>query len=122
MPKIDENVTISSHGRLISGKVIDHKEKFQVAVAEQMKGFREALQLMPAGSKWEIVLPPNLAFGNDWNGDVGPDSTVIFEVELFSISPSVHSRGKADGETFGHQGARVIGQAPRTNAVSTGDK
>jgi FKBP-type peptidyl-prolyl cis-trans isomerase len=114
MPKSDENVTISSRGRLISGKVIDHKEKFQVAVAEQMKGFQAALQLMPAGSKWEIVLPPQLAFGNDWNGDVGPDSTVIFEVELVSISPSVHSRGGAGNQAFGRQGARVIGQAPNS--------
>jgi FKBP-type peptidyl-prolyl cis-trans isomerase FklB len=90
-PGTDDNVTISSRGHLVDGKVIDQKEHFQISITGQMKCFQEALQLMPAGSKWEIVAPPALAFGNDWNGDVGPDSTVIFEIELISIAPSVHS-------------------------------
>jgi FKBP-type peptidyl-prolyl cis-trans isomerase len=117
MPKIDENVTISSRGTLIDGTMIDHKDHFQVSVAEQMKGFREALQMMPAGSKWQVVLPPALAFGGDWKGDVGPDSTVIFEIELVSIAPSVHSGGAGGGQAFGHQGARVIGQGQQTNSI-----
>jgi FKBP-type peptidyl-prolyl cis-trans isomerase len=89
-PGIDDNVTITSRGRLVGGELIDQKDHFQISVNGQMKCFQEALQLMPAGSKWEIVAPPALAFGSDWNGDVGPDSTVIFEIELISIAPSAH--------------------------------
>lgn len=120
MPKIDENVTISSHGTLIDGTEIDRKDHFQVAVVEQMKGFQEALQMMQVGSKWQIVMPPELAFGSDWKGDVGPDSTVIFDVELNSIAPSVHSGGATGGTTFGHQGARLVGQGQSTNSVPGG--
>lgn len=116
-PKADENVVINSRGTLIDGKVIDQKEHFQVSVTGQMKGLEEALKLMPAGSKCQVVAPPALAFGSDWKGDVGPESTVIFEIELLSISPSVHSGGNS-GPTFGHTGARVVGQSQETNAVS----
>ena len=49
-------------------------------------GFKEALQLMPVGSKWQIVLPSNLAYGDRGAGNViGPNTTLIFEVELVSI-------------------------------------
>lgn len=49
-------------------------------------GFKEALQLMPVGSKWQIVIPPSLAYGERGAGNViGPNATLIFEVELVSI-------------------------------------
>jgi len=49
-------------------------------------GFKEALELMPVGSKWQIVVPPNLAYGERGTGNViGPNATLIFEVELVSI-------------------------------------
>ena len=96
-PKGDDNVTLNFRGSLINGREIDHKDQFQVAVAGQMKGFQEALQLMKTGSKWQIVAPPALAFGSEWKGDVGPESTVIFEIELLSIEPSAHAEGATSG-------------------------
>jgi FKBP-type peptidyl-prolyl cis-trans isomerase len=96
-PKIDDNVTVNSRGTMIDGKEMDHRENFQVSLTGQMKGLQEALQLMQAGSKWQVTVPPALAFGNEWKGDVGPDSTLIFEIELISIAPSVHTGGGSNG-------------------------
>ena len=51
-----------------------------------MKGWREVLPLMPVGSKWQVFIPPSLAYGARGAGRlVGPNSTLVFEVELLSI-------------------------------------
>jgi FKBP-type peptidyl-prolyl cis-trans isomerase FklB len=51
-----------------------------------IKGWTEALQLMPIGSKWKLFLPANLAYGDrQISKEIGPNSTLIFEVELLSI-------------------------------------
>jgi FKBP-type peptidyl-prolyl cis-trans isomerase FklB len=53
-----------------------------------IKGWTEALQLMPVGSKWELFIPSELAYGDRQAGpDITPGSTLIFEVELMSIQP-----------------------------------
>jgi FKBP-type peptidyl-prolyl cis-trans isomerase FklB len=53
-----------------------------------IKGWTEALQLMPVGSKWELYVPSDLAYGARAAGpDITPNSTLIFEVELVSIKP-----------------------------------
>ncbi|HET6206285.1 MAG TPA: FKBP-type peptidyl-prolyl cis-trans isomerase, partial [Terracidiphilus sp.] len=55
----------------------------------------EALQLMPAGSKWQLVVPSNLAYGAQGPGDIGPNATLIFEVELVSIQKAAPAAGAA---------------------------
>jgi FKBP-type peptidyl-prolyl cis-trans isomerase 2 len=51
-----------------------------------IKGWTEALQLMPVGSKWQLFIPPDLAYGDRQAGpDIAPGSTLVFEVELMSI-------------------------------------
>jgi FKBP-type peptidyl-prolyl cis-trans isomerase FklB len=51
-----------------------------------MKGWIEALQLMPVGSKWQVFIPSDLAYGDRGAGpDIGPGATLIFEIELISI-------------------------------------
>jgi FKBP-type peptidyl-prolyl cis-trans isomerase FklB len=51
-----------------------------------IKAFTEALQLMPVGSKWELVVPASLAYGESGTGPVGPNATLKYELELLSIS------------------------------------
>jgi FKBP-type peptidyl-prolyl cis-trans isomerase FklB len=55
-------------------------------VNKVIKGWTEAVQLMPVGSKWQLFVPAELAYGNRGAGqDIGPNATLIFEVELLSI-------------------------------------
>jgi FKBP-type peptidyl-prolyl cis-trans isomerase len=79
-------------GTLINGTEFDSSYKrgqpATFPVTGVIKGWTEALQLMPVGSKWQLVLPPDLAYGARGAGDaIGPDATLVFEVELLSIAP-----------------------------------
>jgi FKBP-type peptidyl-prolyl cis-trans isomerase len=77
-------------GTLLDGKEFDNSiSRGQPAVFELsggiIPGWKEALLLMNAGSKYRIVIPPNLAYGAGPNGPGGPNSTLVFEVELLDI-------------------------------------
>jgi FKBP-type peptidyl-prolyl cis-trans isomerase FklB len=83
-------VVCNYKGTLIDGKEFDSSYKrgqpATFPVGGVIKGWTEALQLMPVGSKWQLVVPPDLAYGERGQGaDIGPNSTLIFEVELLSI-------------------------------------
>ncbi len=89
-PQATDTVTVHYRGRLISGKVFDssydRKEPATFPVNGVIQGWQEALQLMPVGSKYELYIPSNLAYGPRGAGpDIGPNATLIFEVELLSI-------------------------------------
>ena len=89
-PTLDDTVTCDYRGTLISGQVFDSSyDRGQPAsfpVKGVIKGWTEALQLMPVGSKWQLFIPPDLAYGSRGaGGDIGPNATLIFEVELHSI-------------------------------------
>jgi FKBP-type peptidyl-prolyl cis-trans isomerase FklB len=83
-------VVCNYRGTLIDGKEFDSSykrgEPATFPVNGVIKGWTEALQLMPVGSKWQLFLPADLAYGDRGAGaDIGPDATLIFEVELMSI-------------------------------------
>jgi len=89
-PTLNSNVTTHYHGTTIDGKVFDSSvQRGQPAsfpVSGVIKGWTEALQLMAVGSKWKLFIPAELAYGDRGAGaDIGPNSTLIFEVELLSI-------------------------------------
>lgn len=90
-PKADDTVTVNYRGTLIDGSEFDSSYRrgqpttFPVS-GGMIKGWSEALQLMQEGAKWELFVPSNLAYGErGMGGIIGPNSTLIFEVELVSI-------------------------------------
>ncbi|WP_173238484.1 FKBP-type peptidyl-prolyl cis-trans isomerase [Legionella antarctica] len=89
-PGKTDTVTVEYTGHLIDGTVFDSTEKtgkpatFQVS--QVIPGWTEALQLMPAGSTWEIYVPANLAYGSrSVGGPIGPNETLIFKIHLISV-------------------------------------
>lgn len=89
-PKIDETVVCNYRGLLLDGTEFDSSAKHNgpatFPVRGVIRGWTEALQMMPAGSKWQIFVPAHLAYGKDGVGEkIPPEATLVFEVELLSI-------------------------------------
>jgi FKBP-type peptidyl-prolyl cis-trans isomerase len=88
-PTLDDKVVCNYRGTLLDGKEFDSSYKKNqpatLPVKGLIKGWSEALQLMPVGSKWQIFIPPQLAYGERVVGGVAPNAMLIFEVELVSI-------------------------------------
>ena len=89
-PQAHNTVTCHYHGTTIKGEVFDSSvrrgQPASFPLNGVIKGWTEALQLMPTGSKWKIYLPQHLAYGNRGvSREIGPNSTLIFEVELISF-------------------------------------
>jgi FKBP-type peptidyl-prolyl cis-trans isomerase FklB len=100
-PTATDTVVCNYRGTLINGKEFDSSYKrgqpATFPVGGVIKGWTEALQLMPVGSKWQLFIPSNLAYGDRGaGGDIGPDATLIFEVELISIQDKSKSEGKTE--------------------------
>lgn len=91
-PTTTDTVVCNYRGTLINGTEFDSSykrgEPATFPVGGVIKGWTEALQLMPVGSKWQLFVPSDLAYGERGAGaEIGPNSTLIFEVELISIKP-----------------------------------
>ena len=91
-PKSKASDTVKCHyeGRLINGTVFDssirRNEPAEFPVSGVIAGWVEALQLMPVGSKWQLYIPSELAYGTHGAGQsIGPNQTLIFDVELLAI-------------------------------------
>ena len=89
-PKATDTVRCHYEGRLINGNIFDssyqRNQPADFPVNQVIPGWVEALQLMPAGSKWRLFIPSGLAYGEHGAGEIiGPDSTLIFDVELLEI-------------------------------------
>lgn len=90
LPALTDQVKCHYHGSLIDGTVFDSSvERGNPAVFPVngvIRGWVEALQLMPVGSKWRLFVPPDLGYGEQGAGNViGPNSTLVFDVELLEI-------------------------------------
>jgi FKBP-type peptidyl-prolyl cis-trans isomerase FklB len=90
-PTADDYVKVHYRGTLINGTEFDSSYKRNEPTTFQLgqiiAGWREALQLMPVGSKWQLFVPAALAYGEEAPPDIGPNATLLFEVELLSIEP-----------------------------------
>ena len=91
-PKASDTVKVHYTGKLIDGTVFDSSvergEPATFGVTQVIPGWVEALQLMKAGSKWRLFIPSQLAYGpNGAGGVIGPNQTLIFDVELLEVNP-----------------------------------
>ena len=89
-PGINDKVTLNYRGTLIDGTEFDNSykrgEPVVFPVKGVIKGLSEALQLMPVGSKWQIVIPSDIAYGEQGaGGQIAPNAVLIFEIELLGI-------------------------------------
>lgn len=98
-PTAADTVVCNYRGTLIDGTEFDSSykrgEPATFPVGGVIKGWTEALQLMPVGSKWQLFIPSDLAYGEHGAGaEIGPNATLIFEVELISIKPKEEDKAK----------------------------
>jgi FKBP-type peptidyl-prolyl cis-trans isomerase FklB len=88
-PKDADEVTVNYRGTLTDGTEFDSSYRrgkpLIVKVNGVIRGWSEALQLMKEGSKWQLFIPPDLAYGERGMGRIPPNSTLIFDVELISV-------------------------------------
>jgi FKBP-type peptidyl-prolyl cis-trans isomerase len=88
-PSATDSVTVNYRGTLLNGEEFDSSYARNQPVSFQLDqvipGWTEGVQLMPVGSKFKFFIPPNLAYGPAGGGPIGPNATLVFEVELISI-------------------------------------
>ncbi len=97
-PAESDTVLCNYKGTFIDGTEFDSSAKagkpVPFAVKAVIPGFKEVLQLMPVGSKWQVFIPSNLAYGERGAGNIiGPNSTLVFEIELVSIQAPQAAQG-----------------------------
>ena len=85
-------VRVHYHGTLLDGTVfdssVDRGQPAEFALAAVIPGFRESISRMRVGDRWQVFVPSNLAYGEDGAGNsIGPNETLIFEIELLAIVP-----------------------------------
>ena len=90
-PKATDKVKVHYTGKLLDGRVFDSSiergEPIEFMLNQVIPGWTEGLQLMNEGSKYELYIPYNLAYGEQTKGIIAPGSTLIFEVELLEVLP-----------------------------------
>src|SRR6267143_181998 len=103
-PSASDSVKCNYRGTLINGTEFDSSYKrgqpATFAVGQVIKAWTEALQLMPVGSKWQLFVPADLAYGEHGAGaEIGPNATLIFEVELLSIEDKTKDEKSKDDKS-----------------------
>ena len=125
-PKATDRVTVKYEGKSIDGKVFDSSYKRNpqtttFGLNQVIKGWTEALQLMPVGSKWQLYIPYELAYGERQAGQIPPYSTLVFDLELVSIvKPEV--KPEADSEQKDDVAVGAEKKVAKTPAKTAGKK
>lgn len=121
-PKATDKVNVIYEGKTINGKVFDAtanhpgKKNDSFRCDQVIKGWTEALTNMPVGSKWEIYIPQNLAYGEREAGQIKPYSTLIFTVELVGIEPEAKPAATTANK------AKTAAKTPAKAAAKTSTK
>ena len=93
VPQSEDEVEVHYTGFLINKEVfdssVDRGEPASFQVNGVIKGWIEALQLMKEGAKWKLFIPAELAYGESGSNSIGPNETLLFEIELLKVSPKV---------------------------------
>lgn len=125
-PKRTDKVEVNYEGRLIDGTVFDssyeRNKPSSFRVNQVIKGWTEALMLMPVGSKWEVYIPQELAYGDREQGQgskIKPYSALIFTVELLGIDQPATSTPATDAKPAGIQPNAVLPTSKRPAARRT---
>jgi len=123
-PSATDAVTVNYRGALVNGTEFDSSYKrgqpATFNVTGIIKGWTEALELMPVGSKWQLVIPSDLAYGPSGRPPViGPNSTLVFEVELVSIQPKPAAPAPAVAPASNPAPAAASPNAPTPNPAPT---
>jgi FKBP-type peptidyl-prolyl cis-trans isomerase FklB len=101
-PTEEDSITVRYRGTLLDGTVFDSTDRIGYPVTINLKdsviaGWSEALKLMPAGSKWQVVVPSEIGYGETGAGrDIGPNATLIYEIELIAVNPQPVVNKKKD--------------------------
>lgn len=99
-PKATDTVVVNYEGKLIDGTVFDSSYErempAQFALNQVIKGWTEGLQLMKPGAKYEFFVPAQLAYGEQGNANIEPNSTLIFTVELLTESQIKEAQAKVE--------------------------
>jgi FKBP-type peptidyl-prolyl cis-trans isomerase len=121
-PGADDTVVCNYRGALVDGTEFDSSykrgEPIKIPVGQVIKGWTEAIQLMPVGSKWQLYIPSNLAYGERGapGSPIGPNSTLIFDVELISIEPKKEAPKPGSAGAPGAQGSAQPAEKPKDQA------
>ena len=88
-PDPDSEVTVHYRGMLVNGQEFDssyaRNAPAKLALNRVIQGWQEALPLMKTGAKWQLYIPAELAYGSTGQGAIGPNETLIFEIELIAV-------------------------------------
>lgn len=126
-PQAGDRVKVHYRGTLPDGTEFDSSygrgEPAVFPVGAVIPGWTEILQLMPVGSKWKVVIPPELAYGERGAGPrIGPHSTLVFEIELLGIEPAAAPEEDEEAESEAEPEAKAKPQAAADEAATDPDE
>ena len=113
-PKATDTVEVHYRGTTIEGKEFDSSyargTPATFRLDKVIAGWTEALQLMPVGSKWKLAIPPELGYGAGGAGQmIGPNSALVFEVELIAIPSQAEGAAEAAADAAAEEEAAAEG-------------
>lgn len=128
-PKPGDTVATLYKGTFINGKEFDSTAnrgnqpfKFVVGQGQVIKGWDEAVQHMKVGSKYEIYVPSDLAYGASGRGQIGPDETLVFELELLDVTPAAKPASINNGNSANQVVSGEIIKVPSADELKKGAK